>query len=130
MMSKNAKMACYLLAAVAVVIGVYYLGKHMQWWGEEHFYFTNDSKEDKKRKLDNLLSITSDIAVNESKYETIKAIKEIFDDAVESGLINNLPKDWLDSISEKSMDNDYKEFLKKQDKLYERMSVYLDDYME
>jgi hypothetical protein len=128
MMSKNAKMACYLLVAVAVVIGVIYLGKHMQWWGEEHFYVISDSKEDKRRHLNNLLETVIDIADNKSKYETIKSIKYLINDILDERL-NSLPQSLSDFTSDKSLDDNYKEFEEKDRKLNIQMSKFLDDYI-
>lgn len=36
-MSKNQKMIMYAVVVAVLAVGVYYLGKHMNWWGEEQY---------------------------------------------------------------------------------------------
>jgi hypothetical protein len=37
MSKENQKMIAYIFGAIALIVIVYYLGKHMNWWGEEKY---------------------------------------------------------------------------------------------
>jgi hypothetical protein len=128
-MSKNEKMACYLLIAVAVGLGIYYLGKYMQWWGEEHYALFKD-KEKMSINLNSALNNILDAARDRSEMYAQLYSHRLISDLIEANIIpvNDLNK-WKqidkmekDRITDMIRNPDYK-------KLLENKYVYVKNFI-
>lgn len=88
MMSKNQKMIMYAVVVAVLAVGVYYLGKHMNWWGEEHYALLGPSAKQYTYYLAGRLSTILD-SLERKVTSDAKKSSLFYLSAIVNGLENN-----------------------------------------